>query len=318
MSGNLKDCHDYLPFGEEILAATGNRPSCYPAGTNDQIAQKFTGQERDSEAQEDFFHARYFAAPEGRFRSADSGVGQDPSDPQSLNLYSYTRNNPLAFVDPDGHSDIEATVCQGNQKCLQRLMERREETGEAMFGGAKSVLFSGPNLANTMTNTVIAPFTNYRFQTDLGGPQTPTEAKGALIADVLTLIFTAGESWLADLAPTAAISPGGSGDALAISKNYRKTFFTAHPELEGEVVVHHAVPQRTMTLYPGEVTEPMIHPIENLRGVPIESNAQLHLSEIAKEWNQFYKTHPNATLGEILQKKLEIDIKYGARFKPPR
>jgi hypothetical protein len=37
-----------------------------------------------------------------RFISPDSIV-QAPSDPQTLNRYSYTRNNPLRYVDPSGH-----------------------------------------------------------------------------------------------------------------------------------------------------------------------------------------------------------------------
>jgi hypothetical protein len=40
----------------------------------------------------------------GRFLSADSIVPR-PGDPQSLNRYSYTRNNPISRIDPDGHAD---------------------------------------------------------------------------------------------------------------------------------------------------------------------------------------------------------------------
>ncbi len=40
----------------------------------------------------------------GRFLSPDSIVPH-PSDPQSLNRYSYTRNNPVSRIDPDGHAD---------------------------------------------------------------------------------------------------------------------------------------------------------------------------------------------------------------------
>jgi RHS repeat-associated protein len=102
-SGNLIDCHDYLPFGEEISQTTGNRPGCYASGTSDAIAQKFTGDERDSETQEDFFKARYFSGPEGRFRSIDPiGIPDDVGDPQGWNKYTYTRNNPLLFTDTSG------------------------------------------------------------------------------------------------------------------------------------------------------------------------------------------------------------------------
>ncbi|MGV8074554.1 MAG: hypothetical protein AB2L11_08370 [Syntrophobacteraceae bacterium] len=29
---------------------------------------------------------------------------QAPADPQTLNRYSYCRNNPLSYTDPSGHS----------------------------------------------------------------------------------------------------------------------------------------------------------------------------------------------------------------------
>jgi RHS repeat-associated protein len=103
----------------------------------------------------------------------------------------------------------------------------------------------------------------------------------------------------------------------ALSTDYRATFFAANPKLVGQVVVHHAVPQRTLTLFPTEVTPSEIHSLENLRGIPNEINPQLHLSQIAKEWNQFYRANPNATRAQLLQKATEIDAKYGSQFMPP-
>lgn len=40
----------------------------------------------------------------GRFLSADPNI-PDPTDPQSYNRYSYTRNNPLTYTDPTGFDD---------------------------------------------------------------------------------------------------------------------------------------------------------------------------------------------------------------------
>jgi hypothetical protein len=49
----------------------------------------------------------------------------DLSDPQTLNLYSYVRNNPLARRDADGHDDMAAAACTGNDRCLQDLVDNR-------------------------------------------------------------------------------------------------------------------------------------------------------------------------------------------------
>ena len=68
-----------------------------------------TGKERDAETNNDYFMARYYNSDTGRFLSPDWSAKIEPvpyaslGDPQSLNLYSYVRNNPLASVDPDGH-----------------------------------------------------------------------------------------------------------------------------------------------------------------------------------------------------------------------
>ncbi len=67
-------------------------------------ASRYTGKERDSESGNDYFGARYYASSMGRFMSPDpSGLYfADPTNPQSLNLYSYVRNNPLINIDPTG------------------------------------------------------------------------------------------------------------------------------------------------------------------------------------------------------------------------
>jgi RHS repeat-associated protein len=62
---------------------------------------KFTGKELDATGLY-FYSARYYDPEIGRFVSADTVV-QAPYDPQSLNRYSYCRNNPLNYMDPSGH-----------------------------------------------------------------------------------------------------------------------------------------------------------------------------------------------------------------------
>src|SRR5579859_2757571 len=72
------------------------------------FAYQFTGKERDTESGLDYFGARHLSSNMGRFMSPDDGSDQDSSDPQSWNLYSYVRNNPLNTTDDNGR---QVTVC---------------------------------------------------------------------------------------------------------------------------------------------------------------------------------------------------------------
>lgn len=73
------------------------------------LAYKFTGKERDAESGLDNFGARYNSSQYGRFMTPDWAAKPTTvpyaefGDPQSLNLYSYVRNNPLTRFDSDGH-----------------------------------------------------------------------------------------------------------------------------------------------------------------------------------------------------------------------
>lgn len=85
--------------------ASGLRVCLYDSGRR----SRSTGKERDAETGLDFFGARYFSGAQGRFTSPDWSAKPQPipyatlSDPQTLNLYGYVRNNPLKNHDPDGH-----------------------------------------------------------------------------------------------------------------------------------------------------------------------------------------------------------------------
>jgi len=99
--------HDYLPFGEELLAGTGGRTAAMGYVVGDGIRQQFTQKERDMETGLDYFINRYHSPIQGRFTGVDpENAGTDLSNPQSWNGYSYAQNNPLLYVDPDG-LDVE-------------------------------------------------------------------------------------------------------------------------------------------------------------------------------------------------------------------
>jgi RHS repeat-associated protein len=101
----ILDSMDYLPFGEQLGGDTGT-------------THKFSGKERDSTSEGSFdnFGARYYSSSIGRYVSAD--WSDDPEtvpyanfrNPQSINLYSFTGNNPLSLVDLDGHVWVQNVI----------------------------------------------------------------------------------------------------------------------------------------------------------------------------------------------------------------
>lgn len=101
------------------------------------------------------------------------------------------------------------------------------------------------------------------------------------------------------------------------SSDYRKTFTNAFPKTEGKVWVHHAIEQDILERYPGLITESEMHSLQNLRGIPNDLNARMHLSAIRKEWNRFYREFPKPTKRQLLNKATEIDNLFGHLFDPP-
>jgi RHS repeat-associated protein len=77
------------------------------------IGSRSTGKERDIESGNDYFGARYYASNMGRFMSPDWSDKPEPvpyadfDNPQSLNQYSYSGNNPTSRTDPNGHCDVD-------------------------------------------------------------------------------------------------------------------------------------------------------------------------------------------------------------------
>jgi len=94
-----------LPFGDALNCPNG-----------DQSTVHFTGKERDAESGLDDFDARYYSSSMGRFMSPDWSESPDAvpygvlSNPQTLNLYAYVKNNPLKDTDPTGHSGDDDIV----------------------------------------------------------------------------------------------------------------------------------------------------------------------------------------------------------------
>ncbi|MDY6833478.1 MAG: RHS repeat-associated core domain-containing protein [Chloroflexota bacterium] len=90
-TGMVASTIKYFPYGD-------TRSSTGSLGTD----RQFTGQRLDGSGLY-YYNARYYDPAIGRFISADTVV-LDWTNPQTWNAYSYCYNNPLAFIDPSGHS----------------------------------------------------------------------------------------------------------------------------------------------------------------------------------------------------------------------
>ncbi|MCK4766077.1 MAG: SUMF1/EgtB/PvdO family nonheme iron enzyme [Candidatus Aminicenantes bacterium] len=71
--------------------------------------QKFSGKERETYSDLDYFGARYYDSHSYRFISVDPVRNRDEAiaNPQLWNLYSYCRNNPITYLDPDGRDILD-------------------------------------------------------------------------------------------------------------------------------------------------------------------------------------------------------------------
>jgi RHS repeat-associated protein len=152
-----------------------------------------TGKERDTESGNDYFGARYYASSMGRFMSPDWSAKVEPvpyarmDNPQTLNLYTYLRNNPLAGVDADGHCSgdgcdkVTVTVTPPKQPVT---VDTRTQTFKSANGTSQTVTTTGPSgnlnmvvkvggtptdgvkVSETNQNTVTTP-----VETNSGGPK---------------------------------------------------------------------------------------------------------------------------------------------------
>jgi RHS repeat-associated protein len=103
----------------------------------------FTGKERDAETGLDYFLARYYSSPQGRFTSADPVFisKQRVVDPQQWNLYLYARNNPLRFFDRTGRV-LELT---GDEERERALADIQRGVPAAQRAAVKAIEGNGEN-----------------------------------------------------------------------------------------------------------------------------------------------------------------------------
>lgn len=139
-SGELVNREEYTPYGETSFGSFARK------------RYRFTGKERDEESGFYYYGARYYLPFLYKWVSCDPkftiksdfgkrNLGKDGSDSSGdvtqdsfsdlisllLNLYSFSNNNPLIYVDPDGKDPV-SKVALGAAKALARRLFR--EMGE--------------------------------------------------------------------------------------------------------------------------------------------------------------------------------------------
>jgi RHS repeat-associated protein len=99
----------YKAWGEDRYTS-GTTPTTY----------RFTGQRWQQGLGLYDYKARFYDPALGRFISADTIV-PNPGNPQDLNRYAYGRNNPLTYIDDDGHLPIIPILIVGGLVALKAI-----------------------------------------------------------------------------------------------------------------------------------------------------------------------------------------------------
>jgi RHS repeat-associated protein len=105
---------------------------------------KFTGKERDSETNLDFFGERYYGSNLGRFMQPDPVLNSGhPADPQTWNRYAYVSNNPLRFIDPLGLfqwsancEELEGSICKQQRDTFRAAYEGLKKAAQGYAEGS--------------------------------------------------------------------------------------------------------------------------------------------------------------------------------------
>ena len=189
-SGNKIGELKYYPYGETRYS-WGSVPT----------DRRFTGQRQEDAAALGSLYdygACAYSPLVGRFLSADTVV-PDPKDPQHLNRFSYTANNPLKYVDPTGHMLTEcAEGCATDEDWATNLLKVVGQT----IGAADP------------TNAARLQIARFWFRETLKG-WTPE-------AGPMTLDDAARDAW----AGTAALIRGGTPEATLAGMKIYGTLLT--------------------------------------------------------------------------------------------
>ena len=227
----IKFKSDYVPYGTAYQ----------PTGSE---VFRYTGKPYDAATGLYYMGARYYDPATGRFITQDSYPGS-MSDPSSMNLYAYARDNPMRYTDPSGHLSmvnrydfggttdptyriITGTTCSG-AACTVTTTATYDGYASTISTAISSFTSAavGPTRASVITTT---SFTTTMTDTNPGGSTRTTSSTSKTTST--------------DTEPTIGTSPtGGSCTAAAnvcAVLNYDPTRTGGNPYLkmaEGSLIV---------------------------------------------------------------------------------
>lgn len=143
----------YLPFGQTSGFYNGTEYWSLTEATAGESPSRlgFTGHEKDTDVFGlTYMHARFYLEKGGKFLSIDPGRDIDADHPQSWNLYSYVRNNPLNSVDRTGMTAVGPYSDE-----IRRMANDKSFWGQVKYAWWQSSILPGPTAIHAAASTTI-------------------------------------------------------------------------------------------------------------------------------------------------------------------
>ena len=142
--------YNYKPFGETTKSGIKSDELENTYQYNAESTDAITGLQ--------YLRARYYDSETGRFISQDTYRGEI-TNPLSRNLYLYTNNDPVNYVDPSGHfwneiSNWGKSVVNGVKNAWNTTVQTVKNVGNAISNAVSNVVSTVKNAVSSVTNAV--------------------------------------------------------------------------------------------------------------------------------------------------------------------